>query len=483
MKKLVLLIVFSTYIFANIDIKGIDIFTNRTFVNQYINLDNTKVDLVGEPRLEDLRFNLIDGCKVLDSSIIKKDFKSDNLTINIEKLKDKISNKNNSVKALKSNISYLERTSISTISNSKSLENTSKFLKKEILDNHNEIYLISKKLKKDNEELKNLIKKRSNNKFSQLEYKITCKTNKSIEITYPIYNISRNGFYEIDYDSLDKKISIKNSSFITQSTGSDFKNIDINLYTYNYINQLKPNIFRPKYLDVFKAPLISYMQADEMVMSKAVSSRAVLRKSKAPSFSYVEDTTRSFFKASNINLISGKKTQVVFAKDKYEAKNSLEVDGYSLSQTFYKVDFKSKRLYGVLHSKLYLDGTYIGRGAINALKKDKKSSIYFGTNRFIDVKKELIKDMKEKPFFSMNKLKTQKIWKYTITNNHKKAQKITLLERLPISKHEDIVVKLIGKTKESKVDTNGKVYFDFELKANEIKVIEFGYEVQKPNKK
>ncbi len=129
---------------------------------------------------------------------------------------------------------------------------------------------------------------------------------------------------------------------------------------------------------------------------------------------------------------------------------------------------------------MYLDGTYIGRSNINEIKKDKKSSIFFGTNRFIDIKKELVKDMKEEPFFSMNTLKTQKVWKYKITNNHKKVQKLTLIERLPISKHEDIKVKLIGKTKETKLDKNGKIYFDFELKPNESKEIEFGYEIEKP---
>merc|ERR1711879_474363 len=110
------------------------------------------------------------------------------------------------------------------------------------------------------------------------------------------------------------------------------------------------------------------------------------------------------------SLLSGKKTEVIFAKDKYEAEDSLEIDGYSSSQAFYKVDFQSKKLYGVLNAKLYLNNVYIGQTNLKEIKKDKKSSIYFGTNRFIDVKKELVKDMKEEPFFSLNKLKTQKEW-------------------------------------------------------------------------
>ncbi len=89
-------------------------------------------------------------------------------------------------------------------------------------------------------------------------------------------------------------------------------------------------------------------------------------------FTYIEDTTKSFFKASNIDLNSGEKTQVLFAKDSYEAKDSLEIDGYSTSQAFYKVDFKSKKLYGVLNAKLYLDGSYIGRTNLKDIKKIKR---------------------------------------------------------------------------------------------------------------
>ena len=478
MKKLVLFLAVTSSLFANIDIKSIDIFTNKTFVNQKIDLSKKSVELLGQVRLEDIRFNIDESCRINSSDINYQKFQNDDLSMNIELLREKINIKQNKIKALKSNISFLEKTSINNLSSSKALESTSTFLKKEILENYNSIYKLDKDLKKDNEELNKLLKKRVNSKFTKLDYNISC--NKDVLITYPIYNLSRNGFYEINYDSKKRNIDIKNSSFITQSSGVDFKNIDINLYTYNYVYQLKPNIFRPQYLDIYKQrPPVAYSQAEVMMDNMAVKKMSRVNAPR-PSFTYVESTTKSFFKASNINLASGKKTEVVFSKDKYKASDSLEIDGYSASQAFFKVDFKSKKLYGVLNSKLYLDGMYIGRSNIREIKKDKKSSIFFGTNRFIDIKKELVKDMKEEPFFSMNKLKTQKVWKYKITNNHTKTQKLTLLERVPVSKHEDIKVKLIGKTKETKLDKNGKIYFEFELKANESKELEFGYEIQKP---
>lgn len=473
-KKLSLLLLASSSLFASIDIQSIDVFNNKTFVNQKIDVNKNSVELLGQVRLDDIRFLVGKECKVNSSDIKLENFKGDELTKQIELVKDAINSKESGIKALKSNISFLEKT---TLSGKQDLKEASKFLKSEILDNYETIYKIEKELKKEKEKLNELNKKRANSRFSRLNYDISCS--KDISISYPIYKLFRNGFYEINYDSKLKKIDIKNSSFITQSTGVDFKNIDINLYTYNYVRTLKPNKFYPKYLDLYPEP-VAYARAD--VMMEAMPVKKMAKSSPKPTFAYVEDTTKSFFKASNVTLLSGKKTEVIFAKDNYEAKDSLEIDGYSQSKPFYKVDFKSKRLYGVLNSKLYLDGTYIGRTNLGEIKKDKKSSIYFGENRFIHVKKELIKDMKEEPFFSLNKLKTQKLWSYKITNKQDKIQKITLLERVPVSKHEDIKVKLIGKTKEKKLDKNGKIYFEIELKPNESKTIEFGYEIEKPNK-
>lgn len=480
MKKLTLFLTLSVSLFAFSDVKSIDIFTNKTFVNQKLDTNKTSVDLLGQIRLEDIRFIAPEQCIINSSDVVLTNFENDDLSMKIENLKEKINIKQNKVKALNSNIAFLEKTSLTNIANSKSLLDTSTFFKKEILDNHNQIFKLKKLLKKDNEELKKLTKTRTSSKFTKLTYNISCDS--EVLVSYPLYNLSRSGFYEINYDSKDKQIEIKNSSFITQSSGIDFKNIDINLYTYNFIHQLKPYRFTPKYLDIYKNPRISYEKAEITMDAVPMKKLARANASAKPTFAYVEDTTKSFFKASNINLLSGKKTEVLFAKDKYEANDSLEIDGYSKSQAFFKVDFKSKKLYGVLNSKQYLDATYIGRSNLNEIKKDKKSSIYFGANRFIDVKKELVKDMQNEPFFSINKLKTQKIWDYEITNNSNKTQKISLVERVPVSKHEDIKVVLIGKSKQTILEKNGKITFDFELKPKEVKKINFGYEIEKPTK-
>lgn len=479
MRKLVPLFFIATSLtFANSSVKSLDIFANKSFVNQALDNSKSTIELLGDVKLEDIKFFMPESCVLKSFDIDTKSFEDDKLSLEIEKQKDKISFKNNSIKALNSNISFLQNSNVTKAQDVNALEQSSNFIKKQILSDYNEIYEIENELKKDNEALEALIKKRTSSKYTKLNYDIDC--NSEVLVNYPIYNLQKKSHYDISFDSKKSTLELKNLLFITQSSGEDLTNIDINLYTFNYINQLKPNRFVPEYLDVKENQDISYTKTVNEMQPLLMKSARVL---KAPSYEYFEDTTKSFFKASNISLVSGKESEVILAKDIYKAEKSLEIDGYSMSEAFYKVDFESKKLYGITNANLYLDRTYIGKTTLNEIKKDKSSSIYFGTNRFIEINKELVKDMKEEPFFSINKIKTEKIWNYEIKNNSKNLQKIVLLERVPVSKHEDIKVKLIGKSKESKIEKDGKIYFEFELKPNETKNINFGYEIEKPTKK
>ncbi|WP_321314747.1 DUF4139 domain-containing protein [Halarcobacter sp.] len=473
-----LLLATTSLVFANNNIKSLDIFKNKSFVNQSLDSSKNSLNLLGVVRLEDIRFLMNSSCKVNSFDIEVKDYENDKLSTDIKSLEEKISKKQNSIKALNSNISFLQKSNISNLKELSLLEKTSTYITQQILKDYNKIYNLENEIKKDKALLQELNKKRTNSKYTKLDYDVDCKD--KVVVNYPIYNLKKQALYDINYNTKGKNLELKNLLYITQFSGMDLKDIDINLYTYNYINQIKPNSFIPEYLDLEPKPEIAYEKAlNDMQPAMAKTTRVF----KAPTFTYLEENTKSFFKASHINLISGKENKVLFANDIYKADDILEIDGYSQSQAFFKVDFKSKKLYGISNANLYLDGTYVGKSNLNEIKKDKDSSIYFSTNRFIDVEKKLLKDLKEKPFFTINKIKTEKIWEYKITNNSSASQKIVLIERVPVSKHEDIIVKLIGKSKETKLEKNGKIYFEFNLEPNKTKKINFGYEIEKPNKK
>lgn len=470
-----------SFSFGNINVKSLDIYKNRTFVNQELNSFDNSVDLISNVSLDEIRFVYDKNCTISNTKVIRNNTSSQDITSKIKSIKEKIAYSENDIKSIKNILSSLEN--IRFEKQAVSLENikqVSSFAKEELKTNYNSLYNLNLQVQKYKAELNILKQKQKSQKHSILKYTANCK-NSSVTINYPIANLQKNSFYEIKAKSKDKNIDIKNMSFITQSSGYDFKNIDINLFTYNYTNQIKPTKFYPQYLDVYAEPPVAYMQSDAVMMEKSINKKSrVLAK---PLFSYNETATKSFFKASNISLPSGDKTPVVFANENYKASSSIEIDGYANAKAFYKVEFLSDKLFSTLNTRLYLDEVFIARSYTNEIKKDKKTSMYFGEDRFIDIKKELIKDMKEEPFFTINKIKTEKQWKYTIINNHSEEKSINFIERIPVSKHEDIKVKLISKIKYTKKEKNGKISYDFVLKPKEKRSFIFGYEVEKPYKK
>ena len=485
MKKvssIILIMSLSISAFAKVDVKSLDIYKNRTFINQNLDTSKNSVDLLSNVQLNNIRFISEGKCEINDVLLVPNNTAKDKISKEIKNQKEKIAFKNNEIKAVSTSIKYLENIKFQNDAvNLKNIKGVFSYAQKEILANNNALYKLRLELNELNKRLNELTNKKRLNLYSKLTYKADCSKSSSVYISYPISNISKNGFYEINANTKNKTIKIEDSSFILQNTGHDFKNIDINMYTYSYYNAINPAPFRAKYLDVYKARP-TYAQADSMQMERSVKAKSAKRVMNAPrpSNSYNETATKAFFKASNINLISGNKTAVVFSNNKYKMNDKIEIDGYSSSQAFYKVDFKSDKLYSSQNAKLYLDGVFIGQKYLGQIKKDKKISLYFGVDSFIEIKKELIKDMKEEPFFSMSTIKTEKIWNYKITNKHKSKKTIVLVEKLPISKHEDIKVSLISKPTFSKKENKGKISYDLVLESKTNKEIQFGYIIEKP---
>lgn len=133
-------------------------------------------------------------------------------------------------------------------------------------------------------------------------------------------------------------------------------------------------------------------------------------------------------------------------------------------------------------AKIYLDQSYIGERYIKTIKKDQKNTLFFGADQNINIKKTVIKDFQEKQFLNKDRTITTKIFKYEITNNHAQKADIELIERSPVSKKEEIKIKIISKPKYTKIEPNGKTMWKFTLEPKKKKIIEFGYEIDKPKR-
>ena len=90
MKKTILLASLLGSLSANIDVQSLDMFVNKTFVNQKIDISKKSVDLLANVNFEEVKFKLPNSCFLNNSALEHLSFKNDKLSKQIEEIKDKI---------------------------------------------------------------------------------------------------------------------------------------------------------------------------------------------------------------------------------------------------------------------------------------------------------------------------------------------------------------------------------------------------------
>ncbi len=442
----------------------VDIYQNISFLSktyEIYNQDNISFLMPLQTQLENIKFKST-GCKTqnLQLSVPKK---MD--TENIKKLEIKITEMENKIKNIEG-----ENVILKTISlKQENIENINELLSlfdKNYMGNLKQLSSLKDKLDIANQELKKL-QNQNAKKYKVFKASFTCKEKSRVQITYPEYNFTVRHFYIFNAKTGTKSLEFTKKIKILQKTGENFQNLDIYAHSNSYNRRVAPSPFYPKYLNSAKKERMFLKQAPA-IMGSVDKSR-----------SYKENFTTSSFIAKHIDINNNKEKIIVLQKENIKVVFENDIDGYGSSLAYLKAKFKSDKFYPGANSYIYLNNNQIGIKWIPNIQKDSEVSLFFGENQNIKVEKKLIKKFNESEFFSNNRKNTQ-IWQYKIKNISKIAQKVNLIERLPVSQNEDIKIKPLYDTKNAKMQKNGKVVWSFILKPNERKIIKFGYEIIKP---
>jgi hypothetical protein len=340
------------------------------------------------------------------------------------------------------------------------------FFDKQFLKNSKKISTLKEELAKANKELKKL-QSGQRNKYKEFEISLTCKSKGQVKITYPQFGFEVNNFYEFRANTLKKQLTFTKKIEIKQKSGFDFDKLDIYAHSNAYNQKVAPYPFYPKYLR---------QQREKMLKSMAVSFDGVRQAKNMVTFR--RNFSTSSFVLRNVSLKNNQTKIFALEKKTININFSNDIDGYASTLAYLKTKIKSDKVYQRAISYIYLDDNEVGKIMTPYIKRGDFWSIYFGENQNIKVKKTLLKRFNESEFFTNNK-KNRQIWLYKIKNSSNIAQKINLIERLPISQDESIEVKPMFDTKNAKISKNGKVIWNFTLQPNEEKNIKYGYTVTK----
>ncbi len=360
-----------------------------------------------------------------------------------------------------------------------------------------EFSLAAKKIQKNIERIQNQLNElndRMNRPASEIMITADSKTGGYLEIdlTYLIYDAGWVPSYDIRVNNISSPAAVNYKGDIWQNSGFDWNEIKIILSTRNpVVNNEKPEL-HPWYLDFQKNVLYKEMTlgakravADAPVM---LAQEAVLPKAETMA-DYIEAVATQlsveFTPSINYSIPSDNKPHSVALSEftlpagfEYYAAPKLDNNAFLVAKL---TNWNNLNLISGT-ANIYFENSYVGQTRIDPESAKDTLAISLGRDQNISVEREMLKDFSENKFLSSNQ---ERIFGYNINikNNKNSAVKILIEDQIPISKNEEIEVKLTESSGASYNPESGKLKWNVELNGGKSAAKKLIFSVKYPKEK
>lgn len=182
---------------------------------------------------------------------------------------------------------------------------------------------------------------------------------------------------------------------------------------------------------------------------------------------------------------NGDAKRVLLAEDELEPKISTRTAPKVDTNAYLYATFTLLKGTPLLPGRVYLfrDGTFVGSNDLPLLAPGVDHDLGFGVDDQIKVKYVVLEEKRGETGLISTSRVDNRNFRVTAKNLHERAIDIKIIDRVPVSKNQDIKVEYTGKatpSTEALNDRRGVIAFDAELEPDEEKAIEYGYRVTWP---
>jgi uncharacterized protein (TIGR02231 family) len=112
----------------------------------------------------------------------------------------------------------------------------------------------------------------------------------------------------------------------------------------------------------------------------------------------------------------------------------------------------------------FLDDAFVAAGSLKAVMPGEKVELAMGADDGISIKRQLVNRFTESTGFSGSGKRVTYEYKITVKNNKATKEQVVFKDRLPVSRNEKIVVKLLSPAdRDVKREEDGKLAWEWEL--------------------
>jgi len=364
---------------------------------------------------------------------------------------------------------------------------------------------IQKKTKKINEKLTQLnnqlglINANMNKPTGEIIVAVAAKdgVNAKFTFSYATTNAGWIPVYDLRATDINNPINLFFKSKIKQTTGEDWKNINITLSTGNPTQSGARPIMSPWYLSFYypyydKVSTGGYYKEDDAKMKKEANAPRMADEVTVNALtissytSVVETQTNVEYKISipYTVLSDGKEAMIEVqnytlpAQYQYYCVPKLDVDAFLMARV------SGWKQYNLLSGEinLFYEDTYVGKSYVDVRNTNDTLDISLGRDKNMVVTRTKIKDFQSRQFIGANRKDTYS-WEIIVKNKKKQAIDMVLEDQIPLSTDKDIEIEKIEITKAAYNETSGKLLWNMKLNAGESKTFKLTYSVKYPKDK
>lgn len=312
-------------------------------------------------------------------------------------------------------------------------------------------------------------------------------SNQNLNISYISRAANWTPFYELRANNLSSPLAIAYKANVSQTTGIDWKNVNLTLSTGNPTLGGNAPTINPWFLSYQENLEMAYASND-MVAAAPKPLKTMLRGKSSPnqyvnpfenqlSATFEIDIPYTILSNGQANSINLQQYQQA-ASYRYYAAPILEKDAFLIAEV---TDYEKLNLIPGLANVIF-ENMFVGKTYINPAEASDTLKLSLGRDKMISIKREKLTDFSSTQTIGSSKKQTVQ-FEIKIKNNKKSPVLLRLEDQFPISTDKSMQVELLETAKGKADMETGILTWDLNLAAGESKSIKFGYSVKYPKDK
>ncbi|RUM89680.1 MAG: hypothetical protein DSZ24_00590 [Thermodesulfatator sp.] len=306
-------------------------------------------------------------------------------------------------------------------------------------------------------------------KFTYFRLQALCTPPRTLELVveYPVEGVSFRREREVQVLPGRGQLIIRDFLRLKESLGKPFSKIEILWET------------SPPGPEILKPPPFHPWWVGEPPIRPMLKIQAGARL-KAPGPPPKPTLYGKLYRLRHISLRPGISQLLPLETRKLPADFRVEIPAYFRPRAYLAVSFRPGTYLPQARTRFFLGKVLLSQRRLSDLRPGQKYTFYLGSDPWVEVEKEILKDYQETVGVVRKMKRWTRIWKIKVRYHHPQSLPVVLYERLPVSRRKEVKVKVKANPPWDDLSPEGRALWRFNLREGQNLIIRLEAVVEFP---